>query len=139
MIRALGVTCILDQFMYGKQIIVPLNFLKFNFLSSGGDYYGTHKWHWYFTQGFTVMIFSHLSLSFVGIIYSKQWKLWALLLGFCHLQCVSSQGIQGFNQIFLSHILHVSMQLAHYFCQIYISSLLFTGLFSESSDFPGSL
>ncbi|KAH1201365.1 GPI mannosyltransferase 3 [Glycine max] len=56
MILVLGLNCLLDCFMYGTWILVPLNFLKFNFLSVGGDYYGTHKWHWYFTQGFPVMI-----------------------------------------------------------------------------------
>ncbi|CAK8564240.1 unnamed protein product [Lathyrus sativus] len=81
----LGLTCLLDRFMYGTWVLVPLNFLKFNFLSSGGDYYGTHKWHWYFTQGFTVMIFSHIPFCIAGIIYSKQWKFTGLLawvLGF---------------------------------------------------------
>lgn len=81
----LGLTCLLDRFMYGTWVLVPLNFLKFNFLSSGGDYYGTHKWHWYFTQGFTVMIFSHLPFCIAGIVYSKQWKFSGLLawvLGF---------------------------------------------------------
>ncbi|KAI9126033.1 hypothetical protein K1719_003451 [Acacia pycnantha] len=75
----LGLTCILDRSLYGKWILVPLNFLKFNFLSSGGDYYGTHKWHWYFTQGFTVMIFTYLPLSLAGVIYSKQWKFGGLI------------------------------------------------------------
>ncbi|KAL8166170.1 hypothetical protein V2J09_007669 [Rumex salicifolius] len=74
-----GVTCMLDRAIYGSWIIVPLNFLKFNFLSSGGDYYGTHMWHWYFSQGFTVMVFSFLPFSAAGIIYSKQWKLAGLL------------------------------------------------------------
>ncbi|XP_054813471.1 mannosyltransferase APTG1-like [Prosopis cineraria] len=74
----LGLTCLLDRFMYGKWILVPLNFLKFNFLSSG-DYYGTHKWHWYFIQGFTVMIFTHLPFSLAGIIYSKQRKFSGLI------------------------------------------------------------
>lgn len=41
----LGLSCLLDRLLYGSWVIVPLNFLKFNFLSSGGDYYGTHKWH----------------------------------------------------------------------------------------------
>lgn len=84
-ILVLGLTCLLDRFMYGTWILVPLNFLKFNFLSSGGDYYGTHKWHWYFTQGFSVMIFSHLPFCIAGIIYSKDWKFSGLLawvLGF---------------------------------------------------------
>jgi len=74
--------------MYGTWVLVPLNFLKFNFLSSGGDYYGTHKWHWYFTQGFTVMILSYLPFCIAGIIYSKQWKFSGLLawvLGFYSL------------------------------------------------------
>ncbi|KAL1332609.1 hypothetical protein HN51_061385 [Arachis hypogaea] len=75
----LGLTCLLDRIMYGTWILVPLNFLKFNFLSSGGDYYGTHKWHWYFTQGFPVMIFSFLPFCIAGIIYSKQWRYACLL------------------------------------------------------------
>lgn len=69
----------LDRLMYGSWVLVPLNFLKFNFLSSGGDYYGTHKWHWYFTQGFSVMLFTFLPFSIAGIILSKQWKLSGLV------------------------------------------------------------
>lgn len=69
----------LDHLMYGSWVLVPLNFLKFNFLSSGGDYYGTHKWHWYFTQGFSVMLFTFLPFSIAGIILSKQWKLSGLI------------------------------------------------------------
>ncbi|KAM0986031.1 hypothetical protein ACFX13_013501 [Malus domestica] len=61
--------------MYGSWVFVPLNFLRFNFLSAGGDYYGTHKWYWYFTQGFTVIIFSFLPFSVAGIMQSKHWKL----------------------------------------------------------------
>ncbi|KVI09023.1 GPI mannosyltransferase [Cynara cardunculus var. scolymus] len=76
----LGLTFLLDRLMYGSWVLVPLNFLKFNFLSSGGDYYGTHPWHWYFTQGFTVMIFTFLPLMVVGIIQSKHWKLSGLIL-----------------------------------------------------------
>ncbi|KAJ9540669.1 hypothetical protein OSB04_027175 [Centaurea solstitialis] len=76
----LGLTFVLDRLMYGSWVLVPLNFLKFNFLSSGGDYYGTHPWHWYFTQGFTVMIFTFLPFMVVGIIQSKHWKLSGLVL-----------------------------------------------------------
>ncbi|KAI3747923.1 hypothetical protein L6452_10662 [Arctium lappa] len=76
----LGLTFLLDRSMYGSWVLVPLNFLKFNFLSSGGDYYGTHPWHWYFTQGFTVMIFTFLPFMVVGITQSKHWKLSGLIL-----------------------------------------------------------
>lgn len=74
-----GLTCLLDRLMYGSWVLVPLNFLKFNFLSSGGDYYGTHKWHWYFTQGFSVMLFTFIPFSIIGVILSKQWKLSGLI------------------------------------------------------------
>ena len=73
-------TLIVDPLMYGSGVLVPLNFLKFNFLSSGGDYYGTHPWHWYFTQGFTVMIFTFLPFMVAGIIHSKNRKLPGLIL-----------------------------------------------------------
>lgn len=78
-IIVLGLTSLLDRLMYGSWVLVPLNFLKFNFLSSGGDYYGTHKWHWYFSQGFPVMIFTFLPFSIAGIMQSKQWKLSGLI------------------------------------------------------------
>ncbi|XP_037492164.1 GPI mannosyltransferase 3 isoform X2 [Jatropha curcas] len=75
----LGVSCFLDRVMYGSWVIVPLNFLKFNFLSSGGDYYGTHKWHWYFSQGFSAMLFTFLPFAIAGSIKSKCWKLSGLI------------------------------------------------------------
>lgn len=75
----LALTFLVDWWMYGSWVVVPLNFLKFNFLSSGGDYYGTHKWHWYFTQGFTVMLFTFLPISVAGICKSKEWRLSGLI------------------------------------------------------------
>ncbi|XP_050373229.1 mannosyltransferase APTG1 isoform X2 [Argentina anserina] len=78
-VLVLGLTFLVDRLMYGSWVLVPLNFLRFNFLSSGGDYYGTHKWHWYFTQGFTVMIFTFLPFSIAGIMQSKHWKLSGLI------------------------------------------------------------
>ncbi|KAL3614020.1 Mannosyltransferase aptg1 [Castilleja foliolosa] len=76
----LGLTFLLDRQFYGSWVIVPLNFLKFNFLSSGGDYYGTHAWHWYITQGFTVMLFTYIPFSIAGIITSKAKKLSGLII-----------------------------------------------------------
>ncbi|KAL2930395.1 GPI mannosyltransferase 3, partial [Bienertia sinuspersici] len=75
----LAITCLLDRMIYGSWIVVPFNFLKFNFFSSGGDYYGTHPWHWYFTQGFVVMLFTYLPFFISGFIYSKYWKLSSLV------------------------------------------------------------
>ncbi|XP_072968817.1 mannosyltransferase APTG1 [Typha angustifolia] len=78
-VLVLAATCCLDWWMYGSWTIVPLNFLKFNFLSSGGDYYGTHPYHWYFTQGFPSMIGTFLPFSLIGIIKSKEWRLSGLI------------------------------------------------------------
>lgn len=76
----LGLTFLLDYQFYGSWVIVPLNFLKFNFFSSGGDYYGTHPWHWYLTQGFTVMLFTYIPFTIAGIVKSKEWKLPGLVV-----------------------------------------------------------
>lgn len=95
----LGFTIMLDRLMYGSWVLVPLNFLRFNFLSSGGDYYGTHVWHWYISQGFTVMIFTFLPFSILGITIAKHWKLsglvpWVLglysVLGHKEFRCLIS-------------------------------------------------
>ncbi|AQK67764.1 Alg9-like mannosyltransferase family [Zea mays] len=75
----LAVTTLLDWWMYGSWVIVPLNFLKFNLLSSGGDYYGTHVFHWYFTQGFPSMIWTFLPFALCGIVKSQEWRLSGLI------------------------------------------------------------
>lgn len=53
--------------------------LKINFLSSAGDYYGTHHSHWYFTQGFPSMVWCFLLFSVIGIIESKLSRLSGLI------------------------------------------------------------
>ncbi|KAF8677294.1 hypothetical protein HU200_046780 [Digitaria exilis] len=75
----LAVTTLLDWWMYGQQVIVPLNFLKFNLFSSGGDYYGTHVFHWYFTQGFPSMIWTFLPFAIFGIVNSREWRISGLI------------------------------------------------------------
>lgn len=40
--------------------LVQLNFIKFNILYGVADFYGSHPWHWYFSQGFAVVIGPHL-------------------------------------------------------------------------------
>ncbi|XVE98676.1 hypothetical protein REPUB_Repub03eG0128000 [Reevesia pubescens] len=63
-IVVLRLMCLLDRLIYGTWVLVPLNFLKFNFLSSGRDYYGTHKWHWFVLPMLPIsLIFSGYSLA----------------------------------------------------------------------------
>nr|XP_009393657.1 PREDICTED: GPI mannosyltransferase 3 isoform X2 [Musa acuminata subsp. malaccensis] len=56
--------------------VVPIGF---NFFSSGGDYYGTHPWHWYFTQGFPSMLLTFLPYAVIGILKSKEWSISGLI------------------------------------------------------------
>lgn len=70
---------IVDRIMYGKWIFVIVNFFKFNFLSSGGAFYGTHPWHWYISQGLPVMAFTFLPLALAGMWWSQQWELCGLI------------------------------------------------------------
>jgi GPI mannosyltransferase 3 len=65
--------------MYQSWVIVPFNFLKFNFLSSGGDYYGTHVFRWYFTQGFPSMVWTFLPFTIIGIVKSRERRLSGLI------------------------------------------------------------
>ncbi|KAG9489380.1 hypothetical protein GDO78_005391 [Eleutherodactylus coqui] len=56
----LGGSLIIDWMYYGKWTIVQWNFLKFNVVQNLGSFYGSHPWHWYVTQGFPVIIGTHL-------------------------------------------------------------------------------
>lgn len=61
------VSLLLDCGFYGDWTFVQYNFLKFNFLQGGGSFYGTHPWHWYITQGFPVIMGSHLFPFVMGV------------------------------------------------------------------------
>ncbi|XP_060780195.1 GPI mannosyltransferase 3 isoform X1 [Neoarius graeffei] len=56
----LTVSTLIDCMFYGKWTFVQWNFLKLNVLHSVAEFYGTHPWHWYLTQGFLVVIGPHL-------------------------------------------------------------------------------
>ncbi|XP_070618337.1 GPI mannosyltransferase 3 isoform X2 [Erythrolamprus reginae] len=57
---ALGGSLVVDRIFFGKWVVVPLNFLKFNVLHGLATFYGSHSWHWYFTQGLPVVLGPHL-------------------------------------------------------------------------------
>ncbi|MCO5564107.1 hypothetical protein L7F22_017763 [Adiantum nelumboides] len=109
-VMTFGASCLVDRWMYGKWIFVPLNFLRFNFLASGGNYYGTHPWHWYFSQGFPAIILTFMPLSILGIWWSKQWQL-AGLLGWV-LSLYSCLGHKEFR--FVLPVLPLGLMFAGY-------------------------
>lgn len=57
---AILMSAFIDCLFYEKWTLVQLNFIKFNILHGVADFYGSHPWHWYFTQGFAVVIGPHL-------------------------------------------------------------------------------
>ncbi|XP_028811554.1 GPI alpha-1,2-mannosyltransferase 3 isoform X1 [Denticeps clupeoides] len=56
----LGITTAIDSLIHGKWILVHFNFFKFNVFHNVAEFYGSHPWHWYFTQGFVVVLGPHL-------------------------------------------------------------------------------
>ncbi|XP_067999974.1 GPI mannosyltransferase 3 isoform X2 [Melanerpes formicivorus] len=53
-------------------VLVQLNFLKFNVLQNLGTFYGSHPWHWYFTQGLPVILGTHLPLFVHGCVLAPK-------------------------------------------------------------------
>lgn len=47
---------------------MQFNFLKFNIFHGVADFYGSHPWHWYFTQGFAVVMGPHLPFFLHGSV-----------------------------------------------------------------------
>lgn len=115
--------------MYGKWTFVLVNFLKFNFLNPGGDFYGTHPWHWYFTQGLPVMAFTFLPLSLAGMWWSKQRQLSCLIAWV--LAIYSTLGHKEFR--FILPILPLAMMFAGYAIAVLEQKWAWEG----SSNTPG--
>ena len=64
----------LDSFCYGRFTFVPWEFLKLNVVRGVADFYGSHPCHWYFTQGFPVLLGPHLPpfLAALGLIWRRK-------------------------------------------------------------------
>lgn len=65
-ILAIVISTIIDCIFYGKWTFVQFNFMKLNIFHGVADFYGSHPWHWYFSQGFPVVIGPHLPLFLHG-------------------------------------------------------------------------
>ncbi|XP_075981867.1 phosphatidylinositol glycan anchor biosynthesis class B [Anticarsia gemmatalis] len=46
----------LDSYYYGRLIITPWEFFRFNVLHDIASFYGQHPWHWYLTQGLPAVL-----------------------------------------------------------------------------------
>uniref|UniRef100_A0A8D0L3I9 Mannosyltransferase n=1 Tax=Sphenodon punctatus TaxID=8508 RepID=A0A8D0L3I9_SPHPU len=68
----LGISLIIDRVFFGKWVLVQLNFVKFNVLQNLGSFYGSHPWHWYFTQGLPVVLGTHLPFFIHGCLHAPK-------------------------------------------------------------------
>ncbi|KAM4037840.1 GPI mannosyltransferase 3 isoform 2-T2 [Anomaloglossus baeobatrachus] len=67
-----GGSILIDWVYFGKWTLVQWNFLKFNVLQNIGSFYGSHPWHWYITQGFPVIIGTHLPFFIHGCMVAPR-------------------------------------------------------------------
>jgi hypothetical protein len=59
-------------------VFVQYNFLHFNVFEGVANFYGTHPWHWYFTQGIVVVWLSWTPVvlyTFYGVLHKAKDKL----------------------------------------------------------------
>jgi phosphatidylinositol glycan class B len=72
------VQVLIDSWYFGKVTVTFWNFLFFNFLSDGSEFYGRQPWHWMVTDGLLVVFASYFPV-----------LLWALVKGVKNLTWVS--------------------------------------------------
>ncbi|DBA83269.1 TPA: hypothetical protein ACH3X2_006772 [Trebouxia sp. C0005] len=77
---------LIDRAAYGRWVLVPWEFVKFNLFQAGSAMYGSHPWHWNFTQGFPTITVTFLPLAMWGMHLSRHRLelaaqiLWSLLM-----------------------------------------------------------
>lgn len=106
---------LVDRIFYGDWVFVQYNFLEFNVLHGGSAFYGSHPWHWYITQGYPVIMATHLIPLIFGGWYAKNKVL--LMLIIWNIFIFSFLAHKEFR--FLLQILPVSM---HY-CGVFFQDL----------------
>ncbi|CAI9742989.1 GPI mannosyltransferase 3-like [Octopus vulgaris] len=111
----LTLSTLVDYLGYGKFVLVQYNFFKFNVLSNLGSHYGTHPWHWYVTQGYPVIIATHLVPFVAGVCKARNKSLFTVILW--TLLIYSFLSHKEFR--FVMHTIPLSM---HY-CGVYFHSL----------------
>lgn len=107
--------------MYGRPIFPAFVFLQFNVLQGGSAWFGTHPWHWYFSQGIFAVFGLHLAL----VMYAAPSAPWVLtaslllpvlgfsMLGHKEFRCVHGQ--RGLFVILLRFIMFL-IPLGMAFC-----------------------
>ena len=70
----------LDSVCYGRPVFIQWNFLRFNFLSDLGSFYGANPWYWYFTAGLPMLLGTSAIPMIIGIwVCRREQKLLAVV------------------------------------------------------------
>eukprot|EP00741_Cyanophora_paradoxa_P015811 tig00020904_g15264.t1 len=86
----LSATALLDRALYGRWVLPPLEFFRFNVLRGGSAAYGTHPWHWYLSQGGPAVLGTQLPLVLAGARLAgpgRRWPATAAALAAAALSC----------------------------------------------------
>lgn len=83
-VLSLLASALVDHWFYGRWVFPPLEFIVFNFFQSGSAIYGTHPWHWYFSNAIPTVTTSLMILLGVFVFYFVTYPgyrsaFWALL------------------------------------------------------------
>ncbi|XP_029398856.1 GPI mannosyltransferase 3 isoform X2 [Mus pahari] len=133
-----SLSLIIDRIFFGQWTLVQFNFLKFNVLQNLGTFYGSHPWHWYLSQGFPVVLGTHLPFFIHGcflaprrlhillltvlwtlLVYSmlghKEFRFIYPVLPFCMVFCgYSLAHLKAWRKAALSFLLLSNVPLAFY-------------------------
>ncbi|CAH0746403.1 unnamed protein product [Diatraea saccharalis] len=56
MLIAAGALISVDSYFYGRWIVTPWEFAKFNVINDFGSFYGVHPWYWYVSHGLVSVV-----------------------------------------------------------------------------------
>ncbi|EPZ34938.1 Adaptin ear-binding coat-associated protein 1 NECAP-1 domain-containing protein [Rozella allomycis CSF55] len=106
---------VMDSLYYGRLVFVMLNFLEFNVLRGLSSFYGTHPWHWYFSQGVWVISTIQYPLFIFGFFKSPS-KEYGLIV-FSTILFYSALSHKEFRFI------HPILPIIHLYCGVSMKSL----------------
>eukprot|EP01025_Chloroclados_australasicus_P026552 TRINITY_DN2638_c4_g1_i1.p1 TRINITY_DN2638_c4_g1~~TRINITY_DN2638_c4_g1_i1.p1 ORF type:complete len:358 (+),score=23.12 TRINITY_DN2638_c4_g1_i1:105-1076(+) len=109
----IAIVLAVDKACYGRFVFTMYEFFKFNFVQGAGSLYGTHPFHWYFTQGLPVMMFTYVIPLYYGLRYMRttENKIARILIacGFGNVIGLSFVGHKEFR--FVLHVLGMLMPI----------------------------
>eukprot|EP01130_Rhizamoeba_saxonica_P002597 TRINITY_DN12371_c0_g1_i1.p1 TRINITY_DN12371_c0_g1~~TRINITY_DN12371_c0_g1_i1.p1 ORF type:complete len:485 (+),score=40.51 TRINITY_DN12371_c0_g1_i1:1-1455(+) len=66
-----AISLLIDKHYYGQWTFVIYNFLYFNVVEGASSIYGSHPFHWYFTQGLPTMLGPYIIPLLIGVYLMK--------------------------------------------------------------------